>query len=191
MGQPGVLMMGTGPYKFDSLDPLKGVELSANPNYWGGKPSIQHISVKFISDEQSMALAFRAGDVDIAWPSNARAFEATAGTQLISASACNQGFLSMNTKVAPFNDVHVRRAIAYVLNKPDIIKAQGGFAEPDSTMIPPVQLQSVASRAQVAKLVKSIPTYPFSVAKAKAELAKSAYPNGFSTHIDTLQYGSY
>ena len=47
-----------------AVDANTGVELSANPHYWGGNVPIQHISIKFFSDENSQALAFRAGEID-------------------------------------------------------------------------------------------------------------------------------
>ena len=52
----GKATIGTGPWKFDSLDPTSGMELSANPDWWGGKVEIKHISVKFFADETSMAV---------------------------------------------------------------------------------------------------------------------------------------
>ncbi len=64
-GKPGVLVMGSGPWEVDSLDPTSGAELSANPHWWGGTVPIQHISVKIFSSPTSEALAFRAGDVDL------------------------------------------------------------------------------------------------------------------------------
>ena len=60
--------MATGPYKIESFDPTTGLELSANPNYWGGKVTVKHISVKFFATDTSMALAFRAGEIDVAFP---------------------------------------------------------------------------------------------------------------------------
>jgi peptide/nickel transport system substrate-binding protein len=43
MGQPGVLEMETGPYEPQSFDPTTGVELTANPHYWGGPVPVQHV----------------------------------------------------------------------------------------------------------------------------------------------------
>jgi peptide/nickel transport system substrate-binding protein len=109
----------------------------------------------------------------------------------LTAPSCNQGFFAMNTKVAPWNNVHVRRAAAYAINRADIITAEGGYAVPDYTMIPPAQLASLAPKAQVDALTKSLPTYGLDLAKARQELAKSPYPGGFTSHLDTIQYGSY
>lgn len=187
MGQPGTLIMGTGPFEYDSIDPTSGIELSANPHYWGGPVKIQHISVKYIPDPTSLALAMRAGAIDVAPDiSDVTAFNAAIGSagKVVPSTngACGiQGPIEMNTKVAPWSDVHVRRAVAYAINRADIATAAGlPGAIPLYTLISPPQLQLLASPAQVAKLLNSLPTYHFNLAKAKQELAQSAYPSGFS-----------
>jgi peptide/nickel transport system substrate-binding protein len=188
-GRPGTppVIMGTGPWIINSYDTTRGAEVSANPNYWGGKPKIDRISIKFFRDETSMALAFRAGEIDLAFPGDARAWQATTGTK-IAASAYGQwiNWFSMNVKKAPWNDIHVRRAVAYALNRTDMIRALGGYATPVTTLVPPAALRQLGSQAEVNKLVKSLPQYPFDLAKAKEEMAKSAYPNGFTTTTKTF-----
>jgi peptide/nickel transport system substrate-binding protein len=186
MGKPGTLTMGTGPWQPVSLDPTTGVEMKANPNYWAGKVNIQHISFKSLATETSMAIALRAGDIDIAlYIGDPRAFAATAGSPVTSVPSCELHFISMNTHVAPWSDVHVRRAVAYAVNHADIAHAAGTPATLLTTVIPPVLLRGLAPKAQVQALLKSIPQYPNSIAKAKAELAKSGYPHGFSATFDS------
>jgi peptide/nickel transport system substrate-binding protein len=180
-GQPGTLVMGTGPWIIDSWNPISGAELHANPHYWRGKVPIRHISIKYFTDEQSMALAFRAGDLDVV-PTffDRRGFAGTSGATPITGSSCQQGIWIFPTQTAPWNDIHVRRAVAYALNRKDIIAASGQIAVPSYTLIPNVSLRTIATQAQIAKLDKSLPLYQLNLAKAKEELAKSAYPNGFS-----------
>jgi peptide/nickel transport system substrate-binding protein len=133
-----------------------------------------------------MALAFRAGAVDVAPQVNdAHGFAATSGSRLVSVPSCQPGYFAMNVKVAPWNDVHVRRAVAYALDRPDLIRANGNPAVPNYTLIPPMNLRTVGSRAQVDALLATIPKYAFNLAKARSELAKSAYPHGFSTTLDS------
>jgi peptide/nickel transport system substrate-binding protein len=190
-GQPGTLIMGTGPWIPVSFQPTSGIEFKANPHYWGGAVPIQHISVKFFADENSEALAMRAGEIDIA-PSvqSPASFAATSTIKPISTPSCTIYYFVMPTQMAPWNDVHVRRAVAYALDRQALITAYGGYATAITTLVPPLSLQSVASQKQIAALLKSLPQYPFSIDKAKAELAKSAYPNGFSATIDTItEYG--
>jgi peptide/nickel transport system substrate-binding protein len=192
MGNPGVLIMGTGPWKFDSLDPTSGAELSANPHWWHGAVAIQHISDKFFADEQSQALAFRAGEIDVVTLiGDPKGFAAAAKTKLLPVPSCSEAFLSMNVKVAPWSDVHVRRAAAYAINRAAVLKAHGGYASPANTVILPSMLSSVASKSQIRALLASLPQYPYSIAKAKAELAKSAYPKGFSATIETVSDTAY
>ena len=188
-GNPGVLLMGTGPWEVDSLDPTSGAELSANPHWWGGEVPVQHISFTFFSSETSEALAFRAGEIDVD-PSviSPRSFASTSGTKLLTTPSCGIGFFIMNTKTPGWDDVHVRRAVAYALNRSDIIAASGGYASPIYTLTPPALLDTIASPSQINSLLKSIPIYPYNLAKAKAEMAESAYPHGFKSTL--LEYSS-
>lgn len=204
-GKPGTLVMGTGPWKIDSLNPATGAEFSANPRWWGGKVDIQRISLKFFADETSMALAFRSGEIDTAnLVFNVNAFASTAGARVVSAP--DRGFtgarvliapstlgvtLGMNTIQSPWNDVHVRRAVAYAINRRDIIKASGLPAGPRVTFMPVSSMYQLASRSTVRAALKKIPSYPFDLERAKQEMANSAYPNGFSAEFNTTPFGGY
>src|SRR5262249_34025957 len=85
-GSPGVLLMGTGPWMPISFDPTSGVELAANPHWWGGRVGVKRISVKFFQDQNSMALAFRAGEIDVTMQlPDPRSFAGTAGTTPLTA----------------------------------------------------------------------------------------------------------
>jgi peptide/nickel transport system substrate-binding protein len=190
-GQPGTLVMGSGPWVIDSLDPTKGAQVTANPHWWGGKVQIQRVAFTFYASETSEALAFRAGEIDLdPGISSPKSFAATSGAKLLSTPSCSNGFFGMNVTQPGWNDVHVRRAVAYALNRPDIIAAYGGYATPISTLTPPQLLQSVASKSRVTALMNSIPLYPYSLEAAKQEMAESAYPQGFSAVMDIDNYGT-
>ncbi len=184
-GKPGVLVMGSGPWEIDSFDPTTGAELSANPQWWGGTVPIQHISSKFFQTDTSLALAMRAGEIDFDFSvlGAQRSFATTSGAKLVSTPSCDNGILSMNTQVGPWSDVHIRRAVAYALNRADLITANGGYAIPVYTLIPPQSLETIASTAQVDALLKSVPLYQYNLAKAKAEMLQSAYPHGFTATL--------
>jgi peptide/nickel transport system substrate-binding protein len=191
-GQPGTLVMGTGPWMPVSLDPTSGEELSANPHYWGGKVKIDHISVKYFSDQTSEAIGFRSGAIDLAIPDAPQSFASTAGTTLVRAPGCGKGFFSMNVTTPPWSDVHVRRAVAYALNRAAIIRANGGYARPSYVFIPTISMDTLAATPARAKTaLKSIPVYAYNLAKAKQELAKSAYPNGFTADTPVVSLGSF
>jgi peptide/nickel transport system substrate-binding protein len=190
-GQPGTLVMGTGPWEVTSLDPTRGAELTANPHWWGGTVPARQVSFKFFSTEASEELAFRAGQVDldpfIIGPSS---FASASNARIVAEPSCLDAFFSMNAQVPPWNDVHVRRAVAYALDRTDIIDANAGYAAPLYTMVPPQALQTVGSATQVNGLLGSLPLYPYNVAKAKTELAQSPYPHGFAGSLLEYDYGS-
>jgi peptide/nickel transport system substrate-binding protein len=187
MGQPGTLIMGTGPWEFKSLNPSAGAQLVANPHYWGPtKPTFKRISFTFFSSESSMALAFRAGQIDIAPEiSEPRAFTSTSGSQLRAIPQCEVEAFYMPTNVPQWANIHVRRAVAYALNAEDIVKAKGVPAQIISSMILPSQLALLGSSSQAQQLVSSAPSYKYDLTKAKQEMAESPYPHGFSATFPT------
>jgi peptide/nickel transport system substrate-binding protein len=154
---------------------------------------VQHISFKFFASETDEALAMRAGEIDIAFPSDGQAFETTSGAKMIAWPQNQVGYFGMNTKLAPWSDLHVRLAVAYALNREDIIVANGGAgsAVPDYTFIPPRELTTIGSASAVNSLLVTIPQYQFNLAKAKQQMAESAYPHGFTATIDIIEYASF
>ncbi len=191
-GQPGVLLMGSGPWEVTSLDSTTGAELTANPDWWAGPVPVQHISMKFFTSPTSEALAFRAGEVDfdpsIVAP---KAFGSTSGATLINTpSDTTANFFTINTQAPGWDDVHVRRAAAYALNRTDLMIANGGFATPLYTTVTPFELRTIGSQAQVTSLLNSLNLYPYNLAKAKAEMAQSAYPHGFNTTLWEYNWGA-
>jgi peptide/nickel transport system substrate-binding protein len=193
MGNPGVLIEGTGPWEIKSLDPTSGMELTANPHWWGGKVPVQQISVKFFSTETSEALAMRAGEIDVAFPQGGNSFASASGAKVTSWSAPGLDFFAMDAKVGPWADPHVRRAVAYALNRTAIIGANGGpsTAAPATEIINPSQLLTLGSQSQVNTLLAGLPQYPYNLAKAKQEMAESAYPHGFTAVTETANLATF
>jgi peptide/nickel transport system substrate-binding protein len=191
-GQPGTLVMGTGPWIPTSLDPTTGIDYKANPHWWGGPVAIQELQFKFFSDENSEALAFRSGAIDVTFRvDNPAAFVAAANTKLrLNTPSLAELTFGMNVNAAPWNDIHVRRAVAYAVNRAGLVHADGGYASPLETIILPQQLRVIASASQVQSLLGSLPQYPYSLARAKQELAQSKYPNGFTFELDAPPYAN-
>lgn len=185
-GAPGTLTMGTGPWKFDSLDPSSGATLSANPHYWRGAVNVRRITLRFFPDETGEALAFRAGEIDVAFPSDVRAFVSTSGAKTQSRPSLTQLVLGLSTVSPPWDDVHVRRAVAYAIDRTAILKALGAPAVPSTTIIPTPQLYTLGSRADVDAMLASLPQYPHDLAKARAEMAQSRYAHGATADFNTL-----
>jgi peptide/nickel transport system substrate-binding protein len=191
-GQPGTGVMGTGPWVFQSYNGTTSAELTANPHYWGGKVNIKKVSVQFFSSETSEALAFRDGEIQLAFPIDNKAFASTAGIKLTTVpSYAVQGQFAMNVLQPPFNNVHVRLAVAYALNRTDLINAWGGYVDPVYQFLTAGLLENLGSAAQVNTVLKTVPTYTFNLAKAKAQMAMSPYKHGVNATISVEGSGSY
>ncbi len=191
-GQPGTGVMGTGPWVITNFNGTTGATLKANPHYWRGTVPIKKVSAQFFSSETSEALAFRDGEIDLAFPIDNKAFASTAGVSLTSVpSYAVQGGFFMNVLQKPWNNVHVRLAVAYALDRTALIAAWGGYADPVYQFLTAGLLENIGSPAQVASVLKTVPTYHYNLAKAKAEMAASPYPHGVNATISVESAGSY
>jgi peptide/nickel transport system substrate-binding protein len=191
-GKPGTLIMGTGPWRPVSLDPTTGVQLVANPTYWHGPVNVKRMSIIFFQTETSMAIAYRTGAIDLAFPYDGRAFKSASQAKMTYAPSPIPLMVAMDTVQAPWNDIHVRLAVAYALNRTAITAALAQPTQPLSDVIPPSELYAIAPASAVNALLAQIPKYDYDPTLAKQEMAKSAYPKGFTFTMTSLQgFGFY
>jgi peptide/nickel transport system substrate-binding protein len=169
--------VGTGPFTLKSLVKGGNVTLERNPHYWQpGKPYLDTVNFIYINDDNQRVLQLKGGQVEVisAVPAaQVTALKADSSLVLKAFGSWAVDLLFFNEKVPMFADRHVRRAINYALNIDAIAKATTyGTAAPGNSFFPP-SLQ----------YYKHVPTLGYSLAAAKAELAKSKYPHGFSMSI--------
>ena len=131
--------LGTGPFKFKSYDQSQQVvEMEANPNYWDGAPHIQNLRARVISDSNAMQAELQSGRVDIAplptslSPDAIKALGANPNLMVHQFTGSNLNLLTFNTKEAPLDNVKVRQAIAYAIDREsmirDLVLGQGKIA---------------------------------------------------------------
>jgi peptide/nickel transport system substrate-binding protein len=189
VGTPGTLTMCTGPYRFTKFVPDDRIEATRFSGYWGQRPAVKDVVLRFITNDATRLLAMRSGEIDGSFrisQDQIDQWKRISGTTVQLAPELRTAYLSLGTASEPWSDVHVRRAVAYALDKVGLVKSVlRGYGQPAPVMPPPEQWGDVAPQSYVAKLYKSFPTYSFNLAKAKAELAKSKFPNGFTA---TLPY---
>lgn len=183
LGTPSGLPIGTGPWKIDSFSPTTGVQYSRNPYWTGPTPPARRISVDFFKEESAEALALRSGAIDGCFPvSVLKSFLDIPGTHLLIAPGTGSAVISMNTIIPPFNNIHVRRAIAYATNVKGMLQATWGkYAAIEHAVVPASVFAGLAPASAVNAMLDSLPKYEFNIAAAKRELEKSPYPHGFTT----------
>jgi len=186
-GTPQGGTMGTGAYTFSNYVPDEGITLHRNEAYWGKKPPIKTVSFKFITDDSTRLLALRAGQIDgtfIIPLAQSKTWEKVNNVTVQYAPGMNQDEFAFNAAMKPFDDVHVRRAFAYALDRQGLVKSLlNGHGEAAVGQAGPAQWVGYLSLAKVRAFYRSIDGYPFDMKKAKQELKASKYPNGFTATI--------
>lgn len=187
LGTANGLPIGTGPYTFNSYT-SQAVTMSRNPAYWGKAPAVQKLTFPTITDDNARRLAIQSGSLDIGTVTNLAElpeWKAISGSTVYVAPTSTENFIGFDTTKPPFNDVHVRRAIAYSTDTAGFAKA--GFDNNVSAlqgMVPAYELSDVAgSTATAQSFLNRLPKYAFDQTKAKGEMAQSAFPHGFSTTV--------
>ena len=166
--------VGTGPFTLQSFTKGGNVSLARNPNYWqAGKPYLDAVDFVYIGDDNQRVLQLKSGQVQVisAVPAvQVAALQGDSSVTLKEFGSWAVDLLFFNEKVPQFADRHVRRAISYALDIPAIAKATTyGTAQPGGSFFPPT-----------LQYYKNVPTLSYNLASAKAELAQSKYPHGFS-----------
>ncbi len=187
-GTPSAMPIGSGPYKFQSFQPNSQVVLVRNPYWKGKKYPWDKVVMPIIPNAQAMLLAVQNGTVDGTFdvPSSSLSQWIPAQGIVLHTfpSAGWRGF-SIDTTDGPFADLHVRRAIAYSIDKVGLVKALlYGAGQPLKCIVPPSMFKSVLPAKFVDSALAKIPGYDYDISKAKAELKQSKYPNGFTTTLN-------
>ena len=182
------LIVGTGPYKVTEFDSSSHVTLERFADWWGDAEGPKKVRVDFIPEDSTRLLAFQDGSIDASLNVPVTNVDEWKQDGTISTYSDRSYYgLTFDPTVAPFDDEHVRRAVAYALDKESIVSGiLKGYATVATGIDAPEQLAGWAGSVKKAqKLVKNLGVLEFSIKKAKAELKKSSQPDGFST---TLTY---
>ncbi|GAA1478491.1 ABC transporter substrate-binding protein [Nocardioides aestuarii] len=132
--------VGTGPYELTDFTSGDHIDLEANPDYWGGEPAIPSIRYRFISEGSTAVAALKAGE--IAWTDSIppQQVEALSGDDAVAVDVVPSNdywYLALNEARKPFDDVRVRQAIAYAIDRDAIAQVTSyGTAEVNQLAIP-------------------------------------------------------
>ena len=186
-GTPQVLPVGAGPYMVQQYVPDSQITLVRNPYYYGAKPKWDTIIFKGIPDAQTMLLALRSGEIEGTFsvqPSIASQYASFSHVQSYPSDAWNG--LTLDMKEAPFSDLNVRKALAYATDAAGIEQAVvRGYGKVAVTLNDPSIYSASLPAATVSKLYSTqVTNLPFNLDKAKAALAASSVPHGFTTTLN-------
>ncbi|WP_375425769.1 ABC transporter substrate-binding protein [uncultured Friedmanniella sp.] len=168
--------VGTGPFLWDHWTKGSEIELKKNPTYWDtGKPSLDSVTWKVVPDDNSRNVQVQGGQAQINENppfSSVEQLKGQPGVGVTLFPSTKTDYILMNENKKPYDDVHVRRAISYALDRESMVKTLlfGNGTPANSFLMPNVPFYDAAT-----------PGLTYDMAKAKEELAKSSVPNGFTT----------
>jgi len=135
--------VGTGPFKFEAWNKGEHVVVRRFDRYWGAKPAIDRIVFRVIVDARQRLVELESGSVDLATsilPDEQPFVDLHPDLVLYATPGNDVSYLAFNTQQPPFNDVRVRRAVSYAINKEPIVKlAYQGRAIAADGPLPPAQ----------------------------------------------------
>lgn len=188
----GTMPIGTGPYKFVEYTKGQKVVLEKNDKYStiaDRKPTVNRVEFVIMTDENAKLMALKSGSLDIAGitPSNVTAlgsdFNIVKGPQNM------VQVFALNNKIKPLDNLKVRQAICYAIDKNEIINS---VVDGNGTKV-----ESFLSPSMATYYNDKITAYSTDIAKAKTLMKEAGYEKGFDltikvpsnyqTHVDTAQ----
>ena len=119
--------MGSGPYMYNGQKENDVYTFVRNPYYDRGEPDVDIFHVKAIPDNDAKLLALRNGEVDMLLSANNMSYDAyqelsqdTSFSTLTSDAVIQTRILGINPVSQPFEDVEIRQAVNYAINKESI-----------------------------------------------------------------------
>jgi len=161
---------GTGPYKFVSWERGNKVTLEAYDDYWGEQPEIETLIIRPIADGPARRQALETGEIDgydLVDPADVDALK-EAGFQVLNRPAFNVGYVGFNQAEPPLDNLKFRQAIAYALNKENVVQTKYPEGAVVATQFMPPELFGYA---------EDVPDYAYDPEKAKQLLQESGVTN--------------
>ena len=169
--------IGTGPFKITEVEGTSKLVLEKNEYYWQkGLPHLDKIVVEPVPDNTARMNGLISGAYD--WvqrvaPQNYEQLKENSKVEVATTCQFSYDYLGVNTERKPLNDVRVRKAIAFALNRKQVCEgAYYGLCEP---------IQSPVPKCNPWHFDYS--PYDRNLEKAKDLLAEAGYPNGFEVEL--------
>jgi peptide/nickel transport system substrate-binding protein len=132
---------GTGPFKFDSWTREDRLVLVRNDDYWGEPAKLDTLIFRPIADNAARLQALQTGEIDgydLVEPQDVPTIEGDENLQILDRPAFNVAYVGFNISEPPLDDIEVRKAIAYGLDRQAVVdNFYGGRGEVAKEFMPP------------------------------------------------------
>jgi peptide/nickel transport system substrate-binding protein len=173
--------VGTGPFMFERYEPGKKLILKAHKSYFRGRPRLAGIEIHFVPDDDRREAALLAGKLDVIIPCGQKGrIEALEQKDNIVVETHGVGevtTLYLNTELAPLNDIRVRQAIAYALDRNAFLDMSNRRLT--KTVYSPVPARYLPGGLPQKEVEKLGLAYAENLEKAKQLLTEAGHADGF------------
>lgn len=162
--------IGSGPFRFDSWASGVAITLTANTNYYAGRPYLDRLVFPFYADDDTMYSAFQAGELDWSRVPTSEIASLSGDPNLILHNTVDWTWVWMTLNLTPTNQITVRRALNYAIDLPAVISGTNAVAPdyyPQADSIVPPGLQGYDPVLS--------PTYTYSPSLALGLLYSAGY----------------
>ena len=168
--------IGTGPFKYVSWNRGEQFYMEKNADYWGGAPTLDSVTFKFVPEAGSRVIMLETGEAHAIMavpPTEIDRLEAEAGIDVVFQNSVRVIYIGFNLEEDLFKDVRIRQALNYAINKEAIIQTIfQGVGEPSSAPIVP----AIFGYTQAGP-------YEYDLERAKDLLAQAGYADGFDLEL--------
>jgi peptide/nickel transport system substrate-binding protein len=164
--------IGTGPFKLARWVRGDHIDLVANDDYFRGKPKLRAIELREVPDENTTINLLRTHEIDFMFepsPGIYATLKTLSNIKIVMDQQPNITKISFNTSRPPFNDVRVRQAVAYAVDKTALVNKFTGGSSRVATGDQPQYSWAYTSAVQ---------KYNYDPAKAKALLTQAGWVAG-------------
>ncbi|MFF2753191.1 glutathione ABC transporter substrate-binding protein [Psychrobacillus sp. NPDC058041] len=171
--------VGTGPFVFDSWKSGQEITLNKNNDYWGEKVKVDSVVFKVVPEDATRLAMIESGEAHISDQvpvTEIDRIENSDKMNLFRTDGLAVEYVGFNTTKAPFDNVKVRQAVSYAIEREAIIS---GVYNNVGT------LANVAMSPQVFGYSKDVKAYPYDVNKAKSLLKEAGYDKGIKVTLLT------
>jgi len=168
---------GTGPFKLQSWQPGEKLVVARNDKYWGEKAKLDSVVFSVVPEDSARTLLLLSGQADAISELPyvmVKKLGSLDAVRVVRKPGYRTIYIGMNIAVPPFNDLRVRQAIGYAINKPALVQ---GVLSGIGTLGGSLESSVIDGTA------KELQPYPYDPAKARKLLAEAGLPNGFTTEF--------
>ncbi|MBY6053491.1 glutathione ABC transporter substrate-binding protein [Cytobacillus firmus] len=172
----GKTPVGTGPFKF--VEWVQGDHLTVErfDDYWNKADRVKKITYKPVPENGSRVAMLKTGEAHVIYPApvqNLKELESNSDVEIHKIPSTIARYVSINTMKEPYDDVRIRQAINYAVNKEAFISVvNSGYGLPLDSIIPN-KTQFYAKQE----------TYDHNIEKAKELMKEAGFEDGFNAEI--------